>query len=1415
MTNIKTLLVRTKNIRKFNNQILAILLYCIFGIGSATAMSPPPPEPSPEPWFPQVDFVPGIPSLSLNFIGDEIRLTWNATEHAEYYPVYVYYDNQWRHLEDSHGTQVDYNDQQRGWNPNELQFKILACKAKPWWLWLAWWESDRCSGWSNIKNISNDSRDFDGDRVLNYEDAFPNDPSEIYDSNGDGVGNYREIDEDGDGVLDFEDSYPFDDSRTEITVFVETEFNDNISDADVVDASMPFQIEGVIQQSTDTDVFSFEVLKAGSITLLLQKTSESFLPSLTVVNSAGQTMPNLQHKFSWFTSNEDYSYMAISTNIVQAGTYYAHVTDHNARGEVTFAYGLTVFEDSDLDAISDDNEIALGSISRSNDSDGDDIIDNIEMLLLVQNGFNTDIDGDGIPNWLDRESDGDLIPDSIEGADDGDGDGFPNFLDSDSDGNGISDSTEAGSNPAQPTDTDRDGHYDFIDLDDDNDGLEDSIDSERTVSIGYSDVLDVNQRIMLQSLLYEDQALNLAVAGKTAVIKGLGFSSTANENLVIIRRNGDWYRNGDEYVSVTPTAATSTSLTFTMPMGVSTELFVIKNNLRSESLLFDSLHWWQPLIFKPDFLSVAPGSTVTLQGQNFLSGMVINAAGVSISPTLISDTELSFVVPTNAQSGDWYGITSGGESNKINLSVTNTSNTQVSVPAGYPIALDSLYIVNDYFQEYAVDSSGLSSVDISSSALGYLDVVAEDTAGEFITLQAVTHPDQDSLQINAASTALALVIQSLSDFRRLPLAQQISFMTAVSELSEVQAVANLIDNNIVSNPRYIFSQNEDLIRAEFVASNAARAILEPLVSSLTNDQTNIISLASAIKDPVITPEQQDIKVNSKKIGNDHTGDVEVENDTKLFLSTRIIEKGTNNELFPHISGYFDANVIGPQHGLLYWATTKDDFNQCNFMDCQVQVITPGINSIGTNSTVTNYLAARTLIEGIIYPIFKDAVEVRMSPQLFMNIIINAAPSLINEAVRKVAYGDSSGAVKLILSQLFADLTNAGPISQELGSKVAGSKVAKAVRKKIALRFVPVLNKILLLTDAFDIISLGFGIGVTLKDINSTHNNINFDVDWQLQIADFAPKTVSIDNGPVDIYFLGMSFNDAQGMLLVDTGKANSSIQVPVQALNSNYTYASITLPADWLDSQPVGPVELIPIDSHGVQQEKANDTLTLTRGIYPNIDYIFPSRATQGDQVCLYGTGFSMLPIENRVVFSSSNSDGMVSAIPLAVHKLSAAPSDYKLCVFVPLTTITGDVFVEVRGEESNKVRLEILSSDVSINFGDNGSLNDDTYALYVNGNLIHTMPSPTRSAGPFNLALYLGRHYVSLRGVTAPDDIGTYFISFSGNVSVLSGPALSGSDLTAGVQKNWVVEVFASTNSSTLREMDDTKQSIPIIWQE
>ncbi len=57
-------------------------------------------------------------------------------------------------------------------------------------------------------------QDSDGDGVLDHLDAFPNDPNEWLDTDGDQIGNNSDLDDDNDGIADLRDGFPLDDSRS-------------------------------------------------------------------------------------------------------------------------------------------------------------------------------------------------------------------------------------------------------------------------------------------------------------------------------------------------------------------------------------------------------------------------------------------------------------------------------------------------------------------------------------------------------------------------------------------------------------------------------------------------------------------------------------------------------------------------------------------------------------------------------------------------------------------------------------------------------------------------------------------------------------------------------------------------------------------------------------------------------------------------------------------------------------------------------------------------------------------------------------------------------------------------------------------------------------------------------------------------
>ena len=111
-------------------------IWVVLNPTATLALSPPPPPP---------------PTLTVDVDQSQttITLRWDAAQDAEYYVISGYIGGDWQEIGSTAGTFAIYNYAKEGWNMNELQLKILACKSKPWWLFWAFWEEDSCSDHSN------------------------------------------------------------------------------------------------------------------------------------------------------------------------------------------------------------------------------------------------------------------------------------------------------------------------------------------------------------------------------------------------------------------------------------------------------------------------------------------------------------------------------------------------------------------------------------------------------------------------------------------------------------------------------------------------------------------------------------------------------------------------------------------------------------------------------------------------------------------------------------------------------------------------------------------------------------------------------------------------------------------------------------------------------------------------------------------------------------------------------------------------------------------------------------------------------------------------------------------------------------------------------------------------------------------
>ena len=320
--------------------------------------------------------------------------------------------------------------------------------------------------------LVDDEIDTDGDSFYDYDDAFPNDPNENIDTDADGIGNNTDTDDDGDGQSDVDEIA----NGTDPLVA-----NPRPGDSD------GDGIADVIDPDDDNDG--------------VNDTQDRF--PLDANESSDNDNDGIGDNADTDDDNDSYS----DVNETAAGSDPLDPT--------------SVPADSDNDKLPDSLEPGLGTDPNNPDTDGDGTIDGEDDFPIDPN-YQTDTDGDGIPNKTDPDDDNDGLEDGVDpypldptNQPDTDGDGLNNGIDPDDDNDGFTDLQEeaAGTDPLDPAsapgdrdndgltdteeaiigtdptnpDTDGDGVSDKNDaapldpnvgLDTDNDGLPDAIDPD-------------------------------------------------------------------------------------------------------------------------------------------------------------------------------------------------------------------------------------------------------------------------------------------------------------------------------------------------------------------------------------------------------------------------------------------------------------------------------------------------------------------------------------------------------------------------------------------------------------------------------------------------------------------------------------------------------------------------------------------------------------------------------------------------------------------------------------------------------------------------------------------------------------------------------------------------------------------------
>lgn len=411
--------------------------------------------------------------------------------------------------------------------------------------------------------------DYDGDGYADKVDAFPLNPNEWLDIDGDGIGNNADTDDDNDGVLDVNDAFPLNPAE-----WLDTDGDGIGNNADMDD-------DGDGMPDTWETTYGLNPLVAGDAAVdgdtdgltNLQEYQKGTNP--TVSDSDGDTYVDGNDAFplnsaEWLDTDGD----GVGNN--------ADLDDDGDGMPDTWEtnYGLNSLAasdaavDGDADGLANLQEYQKGTSPTAPDTDGDTYLDGNDALPLNPSEW-LDTDGDGFGNNFDSDDDGDGMPDAWEttyglnplvagdaGAD-GDTDGLTSLQEyqkgtnpavADTDGDTYIDGNDVF--PLDSTewvDNDSDGIGNNADPDDDNDGMPDNWEvaygldplssadaSQDPDGDGWSNILEYQQG---SSPLFKDADMD-GMQDDWEILYGLNPSDAADAGL---DADGDGLTNLQEY----------------------------------------------------------------------------------------------------------------------------------------------------------------------------------------------------------------------------------------------------------------------------------------------------------------------------------------------------------------------------------------------------------------------------------------------------------------------------------------------------------------------------------------------------------------------------------------------------------------------------------------------------------------------------------------------------------------------------------------------------------------------------------------------------------------------------------------------------------------------------------------------------
>ena len=284
------------------------------------------------------------------------------------------------------------------------------------------------------------------------------------DSDGDGLFDVVDLDDDNDGILDTLECGGLEYTTMVVNSGVTKAFNINgstdgyIIDVSSIDNSFNLIINGIRLVQNEIQFHPGSKLDGQSLI--------HFASDNTYYGKNGNSnIWSLNYK------NQDPSFLSLRIFISSTGNF-------SIQGKRT---KTAAFEDLSIDADDPQFNQVIWYSAATNVIEISQLVSGPTFFYSIGYGLNctSDIDGDGIPNHLDLDSDNDGIPDVIEaGGVDVNKDGLADDDDNNIDNtgsNGIPTSAAAGN---VPLDSDLDSIPNHLDIDSDNDGIPDNIEAQ-------------------------------------------------------------------------------------------------------------------------------------------------------------------------------------------------------------------------------------------------------------------------------------------------------------------------------------------------------------------------------------------------------------------------------------------------------------------------------------------------------------------------------------------------------------------------------------------------------------------------------------------------------------------------------------------------------------------------------------------------------------------------------------------------------------------------------------------------------------------------------------------------------------------------------------------------------------------------